>query len=50
MGAFEGGRDSEAGSMYAKRHYGWIMFKRRLSFWGPVFVVAFVVVVSLLSK
>lgn len=35
--------------MYAREHYGWIMFKRRVSFWGPVFVIAFVIVVSLLS-
>lgn len=50
MGAFESGRESQAGQMYAQRHYTRIMFKRRLSTWTPWLVIAFIVGVSLLSK
>ena len=39
MGAFEQGRDSEAGSIYAQKHYGSVMLLRRIKTWGGWLIV-----------
>lgn len=46
MGAFEHGRESQAGQMYAQRHYKAIMFWRRARALAPWFAVAIVLLAS----